>query len=229
MEIGRVDRCDVETDGGVAKWPARRAPSRMSDQELLDALGERRRPTPHNGLGAYGLSRAAYYVVHWYARPEWESFWRIRIITPFDAQDRIDGRERYFYEGLTSEGGIVFCHGRVTEMTKQPFADSLRANTLYTLDQLHGINLANAAHCLQRCRAAVASPEYSDLMSVEERSVARFLWTCSSPMMRRLPWELRRHIFGWVWPAVVWERRQSLFKCALFGRGGGSRSWIESI
>nr|UMO79950.1 hypothetical protein [Pandoravirus aubagnensis] len=154
-------------------------------------------------LREHNIGPAVSYIVQWYDRTVPYARHHTdplpRIITPLDADGLAHGSERYFYESLTSEGGITFCHGKAVEVTKMPFCDALCANAM-PLDHIDQINRAVQAQSIGR--------DYWDVCGLARRAVSRFLLASAGEHMRSIPWELRQMIFSHVLPIELHDHRK---------------------
>nr|UDO47481.1 hypothetical protein [Pandoravirus massiliensis] len=174
-------------------------------------------------LREHNIGPAVSYVVQWYnmerayARHHTDPL--PRIITPLDADGLAHGSERYFYETLTSEGGITFCHGKAVEITKMPFCDALSANAM-SLDHIDQINRAVKVHETKK--------DYWDACGLTRRAVCRFLLASSGEHMRAIPWELRKMIFFYVLPIELHDhdKRRGY---RLLPEGFRQRSWLSYV
>jgi hypothetical protein len=147
-----------------------------------------------------------------------------RIVTPLDAEGRPHGAEKYLYMGITSMGTVRFCHGRAMRITKDP-QGYMETNSLYTLDNLHEINLAFGAFRRERYGGARA---YCDHMNLINRAGARFLLAASSEPMRRLPPEMRHAIWERVLPEAVRAMRRPDGRFPFYRRPR-SASWLDDV
>ncbi|AVK76034.1 hypothetical protein pneo_cds_427 [Pandoravirus neocaledonia] len=174
-------------------------------------------------LREHNIGPAVSYVVQWYDRTVPYARHHTdplpRIITPLDADGLAHGSERYFYETLTSEGGITFCRGKAVAVTKMPFCDSLCANAL-SLDHIDQINRAMGAHS--------ACKDYRDLCGLGRRAVSRFLLASAGEHMRRVPWELRQMIFSHVLPPELHDHRKRR-GYRMLPDGFRQRSWLSCV
>ncbi|BCU03914.1 hypothetical protein [Pandoravirus japonicus] len=217
------DRHSSEIDPEIIG--ADRKPVVLSRDQLV-AFFARRYPTDNpvyrdDPLMGHGICRAPAYVVQWYSTRWCHSEPRPRIVTPLDADGLAHGSERYFYEGLTSEGGIRFCHGRGVEITKVPFCDSLAANAM-PLDHLDQINRA------AETREADRRAPYRDRCGLGRRAVCRFLLASAGDGMRSLPWELRAMIFHHVLPRELHNHRL-VRGYRMLPDGFAATSWMAGV
>lgn len=181
---------------------------------------------PHNRddpLREHNIGPAVSYVVQWYDRtlPYYAHHTDPlpRIITPLDADGLAHGSERYFYETLTSEGGVTFCRGKATEVTKVPFCDSLCANAL-SLNHIDQINRALKTRDTRK--------DYLDVCGLGRRAVCRFLLASAGEHMRSIPWELRQMIFSHVLPTELHDfRKRRGYR--MLPDGFSQRSWLSCI
>ncbi|QBZ81140.1 hypothetical protein pclt_cds_546 [Pandoravirus celtis] len=217
MSDQRTQEVYLETVG------ADRKPVVLSRDQLV-AFFARRYPTDNliyldDPLMAHGICDAPAYMVQWYSTRWCHNEPRPRIVTPLDTDGLAHGSERYFYEGLTSEGGIRFCHGRGVEITKMPFADSLCSNAM-PLDHLDQINRAIESN--------KAREPYRDRCGLGRRAVCRFLLAAASDGMRSLPWELRAMIFDHVLPRELCNHRR-VRGYRMLPDGFAATSWLAGV
>lgn len=206
MAIGADRKPVVLTHGQLVAFFARQYPS--------NSLYHRDAP-----LMEHGVCDAPAYMVQWYSTRWGHREPRPRIITPLDGDGLAHGSERYFYEGLTSEGGIRFCHGKALEITKMPFGDSLASNAmpLCHLDQIN------------RAPKSGDPPErYRDRCGLTRRAVCRFLLAAAGDGMRSLPWELRETIFRHVLPRELHDHRR-IRGYRLLPDDFAASSWVAGV
>ncbi|AGO84511.1 hypothetical protein psal_cds_625 [Pandoravirus salinus] len=202
-----------------------RKPVVLSRDQLV-AFFARRYPTDNlfyrdNPLMAHGICDAPAYMVQWYSTRWCHNEPRPRIVTPLDADGLAHGSERYFYEGLTSEGGIRFCHGVGVEITKMPFRDSLCSNAM-PLSHLDQINRAPESD--KRTRRE----PYRDRCRLGRRAVCRFLLASASDGMRSLPWELRDVILAYILPLELRNHRKA-HGYPMLPDGFAATSWLAGV
>lgn len=201
MEDAQEATLDLTTIGLDGK------PVVLTRAQLVEYFGRRypyvQLPNRDDPLREHNIGPAVSYIIQWYdrrvpyARHHTDPL--PRIITPLDADGLAHGSERYFYETLTSEGGITFCHGKAVEVTKMPFCDALCANAM-PLDHIDQINRAVNAHDTRK--------DYWDVCGLARRAVSRFLLASAGEHMRSIPWELRQMIFSHVLPIELHDHRK---------------------
>jgi hypothetical protein len=160
-----------------------------------------------------GLNEVTHVAIHWQRtepdRRQPRTRKDINIVTLLDAQGRPHGTEVFRRWWSSTEARVHFDHGRVAWVDIK-YPDMLVDNVLHTIDNMHAINLAHSCRC-SACRSDPYRPNnqcnYYDVTDLATRGRARFLMACAYEGMRELPWELRRHIFGFVFPERIASRR----------------------
>jgi hypothetical protein len=176
--------------------------------------------TCHDPLKFCGITDAPTYNVQWYSEAWGHREPRPRIVTPLDDDGLAHGVERYFYEGLTSEGSIRFHHGEALEIIKMPFSDSLAANAM-PLTHLHQINLTPK-------KSGRPRRDYHDMCGLGRHTVCRFLLAAAGDGMRSLPVELRVMIFSYVLPPQLHDRKR-LGGLSILPCGFAAMPWLVGI